>query len=96
MLETLEKIEIPKITDRTGGRTGYGWKVVLWNCNCHSFDDVIRALMVAIRCSPQRGFEFAYSIHNSGKAIVYEGHKERCEAVSEILTSKGLRVTMEQ
>lgn len=89
-------IDKPKVTDITGGRTGYGWRVILWNCNCHSFDDVIRALMIAIRCSPQRGEGIAWNVHNSGKAIVYEGHKERCEAVSEVLTGAGLRVTMEQ
>lgn len=87
---------IDKTTDRTGTRNIFGWKVILFNCNCHSVDQVIKALMMSIRCSPQKGYDIAMNIHHNGKAIVYEGVKERCEAVAEILKDTGLRVNMEQ
>ena len=87
---------IDRPTDRTGGRNIFGWKVVLFNCNCHTFEAVIAALQASIRCSPEKGYNIAMSIHNNGKAIVYSGVKERCEAVTEILKDAGLRVNMEQ
>lgn len=88
-------LTIERPIDVTPGRTGFGWRTILWNCNCHSFEDVTRALMVAIRCSPQKGMEFAHTVHTSGKAIVYQGHKERCEAVMEVLKGFNLKATME-
>lgn len=83
-------------TDITGGRNGFGWKVILWNCNCHTFEDVAKALVIAVRCSLEKGYNYAETINNSGKAIVYTGHKERCEAVAEVLKDARLRATMEQ
>lgn len=85
-----------KPTDGTGRGTGYGFKVVLWNCNCHTFDDVAMALMLAIRCSMEKGYTLAQNVHSNGKTIVYEGHRERCEAVAEVLQGARLRVTLEQ
>lgn len=87
---------VKKPTDGTGRGTGYGWRVILWNCNCHSFEDVAKALMQAIRCSPERGITMAGNVHSAGKAVVYEGHLERCEAVAEVLGGHNLRVTLDQ
>jgi ATP-dependent Clp protease adaptor protein ClpS len=70
----------------TDGTTrGAPWNTILFNCNCHSFDDVARQLMKAIRVSYERGMEIASVVHNSGKAVVYTGHRERCEAVAMVL-----------
>lgn len=87
---------IKKPTDGTGTYRGFGCKVVLWNCNCHTFEDVAMALMVAIRCSLERGHTLAQNVHSNGKTIVYEGHRERCEAVAEVLQGARLRVTIDQ
>lgn len=89
-------LDVPKDTDRTGGIKGFGFKVVLWNCSCHDFEGVAQALVQAIRCSLEKGHTLAQSVHNNGKAIVFSGHKERCELVAEILKDHGLRTTLEE
>ena len=73
-----------------GTSTREPWKTVLFNCNCHSFDDVARQLMKAIRVSYERGMDIASTVHHSGRAVVYTGHRERCEAVAMVLEEIGL------
>lgn len=75
----------------TDGTTrGLPWNTILFNCNCHSFEDVARQLMRAIRVSYDRGMEIADTVHHQGKAVVYTGHRERCEAVAMVLEEIGL------
>lgn len=75
----------------TDGTTrGSPWNTILFNCNCHSFDDVARQLTKAIRCSYEKGMQIAEVVHGSGKAVVYTGHRERCEAVAMVLEEIGL------
>jgi ATP-dependent Clp protease adapter protein ClpS len=75
----------------TDGTTwGLPWSTLLFNCNCHTFDQVARQLMKAIHVSYERGMQLANVVHHSGKAVVYSGHRERCEAVAMVLEEIGL------
>lgn len=75
---------------------GGGWRTVLFNCDCHTFDEVERQLMKAIRCSLSRARGLSWEVHTQGQAVVYEGPRERCEAVADVLGSIGLRVKVTQ
>ena len=89
-MDRVDTQEITETTDRSG--QGLGWKTVLLNCSCHSFQEVALQLMKAIRCDYQRGLALANVVHHTGAATVYSGHRERCEAVANVLESIGLRV----
>lgn len=80
-------LQIPrKIKKPTDGTTrGLPWNTILFNCDCHTFEDVAKQLMKAIRVTYTRGMEIANVVHNSGKAVVYSGPRERCEAVAMVL-----------
>lgn len=80
--------------DRSG--RGLGWKTVLFNCHCHTFQEVALQLMKAVRCSYERGMQLANVVHHTGSAIVYSGPRERCEAVAAVLEDIGLRTKVEQ
>jgi len=89
MATTLQRPRKKKET--TDGTTrGSPWNTLLFNCNCHTFEDVARQLMKAIRVSYERGMALANVVHTSGKAVVYTGHRERCEAVAMVLEEIGL------
>jgi len=95
MVTSLQKPR--KKRDTTDGTTrGSPWNTILFNCNCHSFDEVARQLMKAIRVSLERGMEIANTVHTSGKAVVYTGHRERCEAVAMVLEEIGLLTKVSQ
>jgi ATP-dependent Clp protease adapter protein ClpS len=70
------------------------WVTILWNCDCHTFEQVARQLMKAIACSYDEGMAIAGRVHNDGKAIVRVGPKTECERVGRILAEIGLRVSV--
>lgn len=73
----------PETTDASG--TGPAWKTVLFNCDCHSFEQVERQLVKAIRCGLGRARALSWEVHTQGSAVVYAGPRERCEAVAAVL-----------
>jgi ATP-dependent Clp protease adaptor protein ClpS len=73
-----------------------GWRTILFNCECHTFDDVERQLIKAVRCTLSRARQISMEVHTKGSAVVYQGARERCEAVAEVLGSIGLLVKVSQ
>jgi len=60
-------------------------KVVLFNDDWHSFDEVIIQLIKAVKCSFEEARAYAFEVHVKGKAIVFAGQLEECLKVSSIL-----------
>lgn len=69
-----------------------GWRVILFNCDCHTFEQVEAVLMKAVRCSLSQARAFSWEIHSKGSAVVYQGELERCEAVADAIGAIGLLV----
>jgi ATP-dependent Clp protease adapter protein ClpS len=72
------------------------WMTILHNCDCHTFEEVVKQLMKAIACSEARGWELAWQVHNTGKAVVKVGSETECVRVGNVLASIGLVVTVTQ
>jgi ATP-dependent Clp protease adapter protein ClpS len=88
--------ERKKQVEEDVGGGGDPWKTILFNCSCHTFDQVENILIKATHCSLARAREISWEIHSKGSSVVYEGHRERCEAVAEVIASVGLRVKVAQ
>jgi ATP-dependent Clp protease adapter protein ClpS len=73
-----------------------GWKTILFNCECHTFDEVERQLIKATRCTLSQARRYSTEVHTKGLAVVYRGAKERCEAVAMVLAEIGLIVSVAQ
>jgi ATP-dependent Clp protease adapter protein ClpS len=72
------------------------WITILHNCDCHTFEDVVKQLIKAIACSEERAWEIAWEVHNTGKAVVKVGPETECVRVGNILAATGLVVTVTQ
>ncbi len=72
------------------------WITILHNCDCHTFEDVVKQLIKAIACSEDRAWEIAWEVHNTGKAVVKVGPETECVRVGNILAATGLVVTVTQ
>ena len=72
------------------------WMTVLHNCDCHTFEQVVRQLIKAIACSEDEGWQIAWQVHNTGKAVVKIATEAECVRVGNILASIGLVVTVVQ
>ena len=70
-------------------------KVILFNDEIHTFDEVIEQLIKATGCNHHRAEALAWEVHTRGKAIVYEGEMRRCVEVSGVLEEIQLMTQIE-
>lgn len=70
-------------------------RVILFNDDVHTFDEVAWQLVKAIKCTYDRGMEIAWEVHTKGKACVYEGDIAECLRVSSILEEIALHTQIE-
>ncbi len=76
-----------------GGGTGLGdpWRVIVLNDNHNTFEGVAAALArVVPGVSYERGLTIADTIHSTGRAIVWSGHREAAELYWTGLRDSGL------
>ncbi len=60
-------------------------KVVLFNDDWHTFDEVISQLIKAVNCSYEQARSHAFEVHVKGKSIVFNGSMKDCLRVTSIL-----------
>ena len=71
-------------------------KVVVLDCQCHSFDDVELALCRVIpRMTRPKAHEHAFEVHTTGSSVVASAPREQAEHFGAQLSERGLRVTVE-
>ncbi len=60
-------------------------RVVLYNDDWHTFDEVIIQLIKAINCTFEVARNHAFEVHVKGKSIVFNGQMKECLRVSSVL-----------
>ncbi|MBL1212830.1 MAG: ATP-dependent Clp protease adaptor ClpS [Ignavibacteriae bacterium] len=60
-------------------------RVILFNDDWHTFDEVIEQLIKAVNCSFDVARGFAFEVHVKGKAVVFTGDLQKCLRVSSVL-----------
>ncbi len=91
-------IATPETSEDIEAGTGNGLeaRVVVYNCDCHTFRQVIRLFCEAIPgMNENRAFELAYRIHTQGQAVVYSGEWKTSEGIAQRLSAGGLRVVVQ-
>jgi ATP-dependent Clp protease adaptor protein ClpS len=84
---------VPEEVADTGTGGGEGSKVFLFNCDCHSFEEVIAQLLKAVPgMTRPLAEELAWRAHTHGLAEVYRGSASECDRVAKILGETGLIV----
>ena len=86
MTETIERI-----SRGSGSSLDDPWKVIVLNDNHNTFDGVAAALSrILPRVSFDQGLRIADTIHGTGRAIVWSGHRELAELYWTGLRDAGL------
>jgi ATP-dependent Clp protease adaptor protein ClpS len=88
----------PATRERIDRGTGTGhdvpWNVIVLNDSHNTFEGVASALAATIpNVSFDQGLRIADRIHNSGRAIVWSGHREPAELYWEQLRGFGLTMS---
>jgi ATP-dependent Clp protease adaptor protein ClpS len=60
-------------------------KVVLFNDDWHTFEEVISQIIKAVNCTFEQARGYAVEAHTKGKAVVYRGSMQECLKVSSVL-----------
>jgi ATP-dependent Clp protease adapter protein ClpS len=84
------------VEETTGTEVAPPWMTILHNCECHTFEQVVTQLQKAIACTEAAGWELAWQVHNTGKAVVKIAPETECVRVGNILAAIGLVVTVVQ
>lgn len=89
---------IPETTEevRTGNGNGLESRVVVFNCDCHTYQQVIDLFCRFIPgMTRPKAFELAYRIDHEGQAVVYNGPLEQAEDIAAKLAGGGLKVVVQ-
>jgi ATP-dependent Clp protease adaptor protein ClpS len=70
-------------------------EVILFNCDCHSFDTVVVQLMKATGCTEMQAVMYADVAEQFGLVTVFYGSREACIGVAKILASIALDVKVQ-
>jgi ATP-dependent Clp protease adapter protein ClpS len=70
-------------------------KVILFNDNEHTFDEVITQIIKALKCTSQHAEDLTWDVHNQGKAVVFSGELVKCMEVSSVLEEIKLMTQIE-
>lgn len=87
----------PDIENQTVDSLGidYPCRVILFNDNIHTFDEVIAQLIKATGCNSSQAESIAWEAHQKGKACCYQGSIDECLRVSTVLEEIGLHTQIE-
>ena len=80
------------IEEKKESQIGLPAKVVLYNDDWHTFDEVINQLMKAIKCDYETAERLTWEVHSKGKAVVFEGDLDEAIKVANILEEIDLSV----
>ena len=70
-------------------------RVILFNDEVHSFEEVIAQLIKALRCDSSKAEGLTWEVHNSGKAAVFEGPMDECVKISGVLEEIALHTQIQ-
>ena len=90
---TTQPLERPELEDEV--LTQDPARVILFNDEIHTFDEVIAQLIKAIHCTGVKAESLAMEVHTKGKAMVFVGELPRCMEVSGILEEIKLMTQIE-
>jgi len=70
-------------------------KVILFNDEIHTFEEVIGQLIKALRCDSAKAESLTLEVHQTGRAAVFTGPMDGCVKVSGVLEEISLHTQIE-
>ena len=88
-----ETVEAPdEQQERTPPGADGPFVVILYNCDCHTFELVEKQLQKATGCTQEKAEAHAMEVHTTGRSIVFSGSEVECEKVANVLRQFKLQV----
>lgn len=71
------------------------YRVILFNDDVHTFDEVIFQIIKAIQCTRSKAEKHTWEVHTKGRSIIYAGTLPACLKVSSILEEIDLKTEIQ-
>jgi len=83
----IKKLQKPDFDQDNDADTKIGLesRVLLFNDDWHSFEEVITQLLKATGCTFELARDYTFEVHVKGQSIVFTGPMSRCLKVSSVL-----------
>lgn len=96
MILAIHTIESP--TEHYGDATVHdgGWRVVVFDNDYNTVDEVIRILMLATSCPFEEAWTETWEIHHLGKSVVHYADEAECRRVATIIAKINIQVVVEK
>lgn len=75
--------------------TAFPCKVILFNDEIHTFEEVTFQIIKATKCSIDKAEALTWEVHSKGKAVVFSGEMNECLQVSGVLEEIALSTQIE-
>ena len=85
----------PEVSVAEETRVARPWRVILFDDDVHTFEDVIVQVVLATRCSVEAAQRIAWTVHTTGKAVCFGGPFEACFRVKAVLDEIALITQIE-
>jgi ATP-dependent Clp protease adapter protein ClpS len=85
MVQVTQTTPAPEIIEEQDNTTASENRVVLFNDDWHTFEEVIVQIIKAISCSFEQARSYAFEAHTNGKVFVFTGSMQDCLKVSSVL-----------
>ena len=78
------------------GEVATPWRVILYNDDVHSFEEVVLQVQKATGYSLERAESITFEAHSQGRAVAFTGDKEECRRVATVLREIRLQVEIDE
>ncbi|NTW83345.1 MAG: ATP-dependent Clp protease adaptor ClpS [Chlorobiaceae bacterium] len=92
---SFESPETRKAEKKSGTDLLDAYRVILFNDEEHTFDEVIEQIIKATQCSRRKAEQCTWEVHTRGRSIVYTGTIDACLRVSSILEEIALKTEIQ-
>lgn len=71
--------------EETTDEIGEGYRVILYNDEFHSYDEVVLQIQKATGCRLEIAIDVMLEAHHKGRAVCHRGAREECQRVCRVL-----------
>jgi ATP-dependent Clp protease adaptor protein ClpS len=90
-----EIVKTPQFDLLPNDGSGGDFRVILFNDDHHSMDEVVHQIIKATHCSPERAVDIMLKAHLDGQAVCFRGSHARCEEVADVLREIDLKAEVQ-
>lgn len=95
ILDATTERPLGEVEDETDLLTKEPAKVILYNDELHTFEEVIGQLIKALGCDTAKAEALTWEVHSAGKAVVFDGTMNECLRISAVLEEIALHTQIE-